>query len=155
MAARTQRPSLGALPPRFKFFLNPYLDARFTTSCPGCGGRMKQRKLPLAIHVHDWGMVIMNKTCRFCPGCDLLIAHQDEIESLLAALFERQAPSVIGNKYLVAGTVERGPWRRGLTQPLTPPETIAALHDFRDHVRYQPPQQWVRDEPADRTGKPR
>ena len=60
-----ETPRLGSLPPQFKFFLNPYTDTRFTTSCPGCAGRTKQRKLPLAIHVHGWGMVMLNKTCLF------------------------------------------------------------------------------------------
>lgn len=78
---------LGELPPQYKFFLNPYTDVRFTASCPGCSKQTKQRKLPLAIHVTDWGMVILNKACRFCPACDLLIAHQDEIEGHLAQLF--------------------------------------------------------------------
>ena len=78
---------LGNLAPLYKFFLNPYADVRFTSSCPNCCGKTKQRKLPLAIHVSDWGMVILNKTCRFCSTCDLVIGHQDEIEGFLAQLF--------------------------------------------------------------------
>ena len=35
-------------------------------------------KLPLVIHVKDWGPISLNKTCRYCSRCDLLIAHKDE-----------------------------------------------------------------------------
>jgi hypothetical protein len=48
------KPRLGKLPPLYKLFLNPYTDVRFTSSCPGCSGKTRQRKLPLAIHVHDF-----------------------------------------------------------------------------------------------------
>jgi hypothetical protein len=50
------RSQIGKQPPRYTFFLNPYLDARFT-KCPGCDGKMGQKKLPLVIHVDDWGPV--------------------------------------------------------------------------------------------------
>lgn len=136
-------PRLGKLPPRFSFFLNPYVDVRFTASCPGCSGRTKQRKLPLAIHVHAWGMVVLNKTCRFCSHCDLLIAHKDEIESHLAPLRSRLEPGVFGNDYLVVGTVERKDWRRGLDNPLGPAEMIEALHDFKKHLQFEPAPRWV------------
>lgn len=143
MARKTSElPRLGKLPRQYKFFLNPYRDVRFTTSCPGCTGKTKQRKLPLAIHVDDWGMVILNKTCRFCPYCDLLIAHQDEIEAHLAELLAQIAPQAVGNGYLIIGTVERKPWRRGLTDPLSSAEMIEALHDFKDHLQFKPAPIW-------------
>src|SRR5215218_7671086 len=76
-------PRLGKQPPRYRFFLNPYTDARFTT-CPQCGEKTRVRKLPLVIHIDPMQLVALNKTCRYCPRCDLLIAHQDELEAWLA-----------------------------------------------------------------------
>ncbi len=137
-----ERPQLGNLPPLYKFFLNPYTDIRFTSSCPSCYGKTKQRKLPLAIHVSDWGMVILNKTCRFCPVCELLIGHQDEIEGLLAQLFAELEPQIIGDDYLIVGTVERKDWRLGLAEPLSNAEMLAALHDFKDHLHFKPAPRW-------------
>src|SRR6266700_5615395 len=93
-------PRRGKQPPRYRFFLNPYTDVRFTT-CPQCRGKTSQRKLPLVIHIDPMQLVALNKTCRYCPRCDLLIAHQDELEA----------------------------W----------------LHDFRDVVRFPPPQRWARE----------
>jgi len=135
-------PRLGKQPPRYKFFLNPYQDGRFTR-CPECEGKMRQKKLPLAIHVEDAGMVILNKTSRFCPECDLLIAHQDEIEAQLAAIFTERSPEVVGNEYLVVGTLDRPDWQRGRETPLTNEGMLGALHDFKDVVNFTAAPRWV------------
>jgi hypothetical protein len=137
-----EKPRLGNLTPLYKFFLNPYADVRFTSSCPNCCSKTKQRKLPLAIQVSDWGMVILNKTCRFCPACELVIAHQDEIEGFLVQLFAESAPEVVGKDYLIVGTVDRKDWRRGLVEPLNSVEMLAALHDFKDHLHFKPSPRW-------------
>ncbi len=97
---------LGKQSPRYSFFLNPYSDVRFT-SCPKCRKRTRQRKLPLVIHVDPFNPVAINKTCRYCPTCDLLIAHKDEIEQQLSLLFARHDFTLIGNDYLVIGTQDR------------------------------------------------
>jgi len=123
-------------PPRYTFFLNPYLDARFT-KCPKCEGKVGQKKLPLVIHVEDWGPVSINKTCRFCSRCELLIAHKDKIESLLAQFFERLDPKVIGQDYLVIGTLDRSEWKRGVSGKVTLQDMIDVLHDFRDVVQFK------------------
>ncbi len=130
---------LGKLPPKYTFILNPYAEYRFTR-CPNCNRKMKQRKLPLFIHVDPCNPVALNKTCRYCPDCDLLIAHQDEIESLLVRLFAQLDPGIIGNDYLVVGTVERPAWRESMKQPKDIPEMLEHLHDFqRVHtVKVQP-----------------
>ena len=101
---------IGKLPCRYTFILNPYTDARFTR-CPGCDQPTKVRKLPLFIHVDPLNPIVLGKTCRYCPDCDLLIVHQDELEAQLEALFEERDPSLVGNDYLVLGTVERQAWR--------------------------------------------
>jgi len=122
---------LGKQPPQYRFFLNPYQDARFTR-CPQCDNKMGQRKLPLLIHVDPMQLLSLNKTCRYCHHCDLLIAHQDDLEHLLASIFIEQKPEVVGNDYLVLGTLDRSVWKRGTQQQLTLQETIEALHDFRE-----------------------
>jgi hypothetical protein len=129
-------PRLGKQSARYVFFLNPYGDARFT-KCPKCEGKTSQKKLPLVIHINDWGMMVLNKTCRYCRGCDLLIAHRDEIEPLLAQYFQRTAREVVGNDYLVVGTVDRADWRRGTEADMTPQDMIKVLHDFKDVVQFK------------------
>jgi hypothetical protein len=132
-----KHPRLGKQPSRYTFFLNPYTDARFT-KCPKCEGKMGQKKLPLVIHIDDGGMMVLNKTCRYCSACDLLIAHKDEIEALLASYFQRAAPEVVGNDYLIVGTVDRADWRRGTEGNVTPRDMIEVMHDFKDVVQFKP-----------------
>ena len=139
--APRETPRLGKRPPRYRFFLNPYTDARFTT-CPQCGEKTRVRKLPLVIHIDPMQLVALNKACRYCPRCDLLIAHQDELEAWLAAFFGHQLPEVVGNSYLVVGTEDQVDWRRGVGTPLSIQEALACLHDFAEVVRFEPAPRW-------------
>ncbi|MCX6689306.1 MAG: hypothetical protein NTZ39_06420, partial [Methanoregula sp.] len=78
------------------FFLNPYPDIAFTR-CPKCEEKTKIRKFCLLIHMDPKNIFLINKSCRYCPKCDLIIAKQVELESLLAAICEQYAPDIIGN----------------------------------------------------------
>ncbi|HEY3082774.1 MAG TPA: hypothetical protein VGM69_23040 [Chloroflexota bacterium] len=138
---RADMPRLGKARPRHRFFLNPYSDARFTV-CPICRGKMRLRKLPLVVHVDPMELVALNKSCRYCPGCDLLIVHQNELEPLLAATFSQRKPEVVGNDYLVVGTLDRADWLRGTKTPLLIAEMLEHLHDFREALRFEPAPAW-------------
>lgn len=138
---------LGKQQPRFKFFLNPYVDMRFTR-CPQCEGKTKLRKLPLMIHIEPNNFLALNKTCRYCPYCDLLIAHQDELESNLAASFAQHQPAAIGNDYLVAGTFDRADWQKGVNAPVPVAEMLNYLHDFRQVLTFKVTGGWLPKEEA-------
>ena len=139
-------PRLGKLPPMYNFILNPHSETRVST-CPACEQRMRQRKVPLFIHVDPAQPVSINYTCRYCPECDLLVAHQDEIEHLLASTFAERDPSAIGNDYLVMGTVERAFWRESMATPKSPAEMLEHLHDFKEvwSLEFQPGG-WYKDD---------
>jgi hypothetical protein len=141
-----KNPRLGKLPPMYNFILNPHPETR-VSRCPNCEQRMRQRKVPLFIHVDPMHPVAIGYTCRYCPNCDLLVAHQDEIERLLADLFAERDPSAIGNNYLVMGTVERKAWRASLVEPMSPVELLEQLHDFKEvwSLEFRPAG-WYRDE---------
>jgi len=99
-------------PKRHTFILNPYKSERFTR-CPKCDGKTKIRKRPFVVHVDPQELTIFNLTSPYCPACDLVILHQDKLETMLAAGFEQaNRPEVIGNDYLVLGTVDRNFWQR-------------------------------------------
>ena len=138
---------LGKQPPRYYFFLNPYTDARFTR-CPKCAGKTRVRKLPLVIHIDPQHLISLNKTCKYCPYCDLLIANQDEIEGFLAAYFGANQPEVVGNDYLVVGTVDRADWLRGMHSEVAVQDMLERLHDFRDYVQYELEPRWGQREPS-------
>jgi hypothetical protein len=121
-------PFFGELPARYKFFLNPYSDMRFTR-CPQCEGKTTQKKLPLVIHVEPHYPVNLNYMCRYCPKCDILIAHKDESEGHLHRLFS-----------------ERAYWKEGFTKPHFPQETLANLHGFKEYLNFKRTGRWLPDE---------
>jgi hypothetical protein len=82
--------------------------------------------------------VCLNKTCRYCPRCDLVIAHQDEVEEQLTALFGEWQPELVGNAYLVLGTLDPEVWERGRHTPLTIPEMRDNLHDWQAVLSIRP-----------------
>lgn len=138
---RQSAPRLGKQPPRHRFFLNPYPDSRFT-ACPKCYGKTKLRKLPLVIHIEGPFLLSLNKTCRYCPYCDLVIAHQDNLEAQLVNVCLERAPELVGNDYLVVGTVDRPVWLRGTRGELAPQEILDNLHEFKDYWAFELGPRW-------------
>jgi hypothetical protein len=118
---------IGKREPRYSFLLNPYSDVRLS-KCPQCHRLTHHRKFALFIHVDGWGPVLLGKTCRYCTPCELIMAHQDELEAELAQSPARFVPGVPGRGYLVLGTVERKVWQKGLTGSGTP------FDEIREHT---------------------
>jgi hypothetical protein len=139
----------GQLPPRYRFALNAHADYR-ASRCPRCNGLTYPRKFPLLIFVHPDEFRVMDKTCQYCSKCEFIIAHQDELEAELVAHFEQLQPELIGNDYLVVGTVERKVWHEGLNQPQNLVQVLPHTADFKKFVEIEyEPGGWY---PAD-TGK--
>ena len=124
---------MGAQPPRYRFALNPHRPLRFS-ACSDCGAKTKLRKLPLVIHVDGFGLVTLGKTCRLCVSCEILVAHQDEIDPLIQNLVGVTRPLP---DYLVLGTADRTFWRRGLRGPQPLAELIQNMADFKEHLRLE------------------
>jgi hypothetical protein len=124
---------VGKLPPMYRFILNPHTDVRFST-CPNCEGKMSIRKVPLFIHVQPHYPTTINKHCRYCPKCDILIVHQDELEHMLTLTYEKRQPEIIGNEYFVLGTLEPSSWRRRDREPLLMENVLDHVHDFKERL---------------------
>ena len=103
---------VGKLPKRYAFALNRYKSERFS-QCPKCNGLMNMRKFALFIHVDGWGPLSMGKTCRYCPRCEFIIAHQDDLEKVLTGFFKQHGPDKIGKDYFVLGTASLKSWKEG------------------------------------------
>jgi hypothetical protein len=134
---------IGKLPPRYRFNLNPYRDARFT-SCPICSQKMGQRKLPLFIHIDPMYQTLLNYTCKYCSLRNLLLVHQDRLEDLLIRILTTQKKEkLIGNEYLVLGTVDLAVWKEGRS---TLQHALDNMHDFVDVLTVEPAHYgWVED----------
>src|SRR5208283_5214355 len=104
---------IGELHPRYSFMLNPHVELRLS-KCPKCQQPTHLRKFALFIHVEGWGSIALGKTCRYCSRCEMIMVHQDELEAELAQSFSQIAPEVIGNEYMVLGTIEKKVWQEGL-----------------------------------------
>jgi hypothetical protein len=134
---------MGELPPRYAFILNPFPRERFTR-CPRCEAKTRARKVPLVIHVDELGLMARKTTCRVCVLCDLLIAHQAEIEATIDGLALVPSESM-KRSYLVLGTVEPRTWRRGFTGGVTIAELRGHMADFKDHLKIEvEPAVWFR-----------
>jgi Flp pilus assembly protein TadD len=125
----------GKQSPRYNFFLNIFSDTRFTT-CPQCEGKTRARKLPLAIHVNPNIPMILEKICRYCYTCDLLIIHRDQLEEQLFRKLLLTNPEAIDNDYLVIGTLDNTEWNRMKYQELSFRQIAEHLHDFKEVVTF-------------------
>lgn len=130
-----------------RFFLNPYEDAAFT-KCPKCEGKTKVRKFPLVIHIDPSQLFLLNKQCRYCEGCDLIIARRSEVENLVVAAFEQGDRTIIGNEYVVVGTLPRKLWRAcNNNTDMRPMDVLDRTHIFKDVSEFELiPGGWVPDE---------
>lgn len=132
---------MGALPPRYSFLLNPHLHERFSR-CPRCRATTRVRKLVLVIHRDPIGLVLLRKPCRLCVICEVLIAHEDEMNRLINAL-PADRPAV--SPYLVLGTIDSKTWREGMSGTVAIQQVRDHMADFKAYMRVDiTPRHWAR-----------
>jgi hypothetical protein len=101
----------------------------------------------LLVHIDPMHLLAQNIHCRFCPDCDLLIVHQDELEAQLVIHVSEHFPADVGNDYLVMGTMERTAWNENRRNPKPLPEILDAVADFREVLTIKVrPAGWYRDD---------
>ena len=137
--AKKKAARLGRRPPRYSFILNPYEDLRCST-CPTCGKATYPRKFALLVYVEGYGPFVLGKTCKYCSKCEIIIAHKDELEAILAAQFSVLNPEVIGNDYEVLATVDTKFWKAGMKASPTIDETLEHTADIKKYLdlHYRP-----------------
>src|SRR5438309_2002877 len=142
MAARRPRQDrMGQLPPRYSFLLNPHRREAFTR-CPRCKATTLVRKMVLVIHVDTVGLVLLRKTCRLCVVCEMLIAHEAEMDHVIDGLLDHEGAA---REYVVLGTLDTRTWRRGLSGTVTSDEVTGSMADFKACMRVDvTPRQWSR-----------
>jgi len=63
----------------------------------------------------------------------MLIGDKHEIEHHLTEMFLKINPKVIGNYYIVLGTVEKIAWGENVNQPKPFNEMLQHIHDFKSY----------------------
>ena len=124
---------MGALPPRYSFFLNAYRDERFTR-CPRCHATTRLRKIPLVIHVDSFGLVLLRKTCRLCVACEMLIVHEFELNAEVQQVASRSDSDA---EYLVLGTLRSGTWRAGMREHISVEQVKRDMADFVAYMKVE------------------
>ena len=136
---------MGLLPPRFSFLLNPHQNESFTR-CPRCKAKTRVRKLVLVIHVDSVRLILLRKTCRLCIVCEILIAHEAEMDRLIGGL----ETGVLRREYIVLGTLDPKTWRRGFSGSVTVDEVAGTMADFKAYMRVDiTPRHWSRKSDPD------
>ena len=124
---------MGGLPPRYSFLLNPHANERFTR-CPRCKATTGLRKIPLVVHVDSFGLALLRKACRLCVVCEMLIAHETEMNRVIDGL---AAQSGTRPDYVVLGTLGSGTWRDGLCGDATIQQVKDDMADFKAYLRVE------------------
>ena len=114
------------------YFSSNHYDSTAFSRCPVCEEKTKIRKYCLVVHIDLKNLFSINKTCRYCTRCDLIIVKQKELDSTLAAICEQDAPDSIDSEYFVFGTMDKKDWKEGLTGELGQREAIERSYPFKD-----------------------
>lgn len=121
---------------RQRLFLNPYTDFAFT-KCPRCERPTRVRMTPLVIHIEPVVLLVFNKKVRLCPHCELVIVSKAMLEAYMATHFEAARPEIVGNDYVVCGTLDRSDWRALQQRGAAPDEILDAAWFFEDVWEFQ------------------
>ena len=115
---------------KYYFFLNPYTDSSFTR-CPKCENKTKVKKLPLAILLEKKKIMFMlNKTCKFCPYCELIIAKKHELELIIMQFLGVE--HITDKDFTVMGTQDKAIYREGLNKGLIKDIPLKGVSLFKD-----------------------
>jgi hypothetical protein len=99
--------------------------------------KTKVRKFPLVIHIHPQQLFLLNKQCKYCTNCDLIITKKKEIEDLMAFRLSQENTEVIGNDYLAIGTLDKEDWKLGDRGLLSPKEIMERMYVFKDEWKFE------------------
>lgn len=132
---------------KYELFLNPYLEYRFT-KCPKCEKNTKERKHCLVIDYEDQQnksnrLISINKTCKFCEKCQLLIVDKKELEELLHQIVSAMDLEFDKNSYFLFGTVDRKIWKLGQGEDYATKDFIQHIMPFKDSLQFEiQPAEW-------------
>ncbi len=134
-----KKETIGQLTPKYSFILNEHSDYR-VSKCPKCDFNTFKRKFPLLIYVSKSIPITLGLSCTYCAKCELIIAHQHELEGELYEIFNKINPGVIGNEYFVVGTMNKNVWKKNIGKKSNFTQILEHIADFKEvlDLHYQP-----------------
>lgn len=120
------------------FFLNPYDNWRHTR-CPRCDAKTRPRRRNVVILIDPNALCLTGTDCRYCPDCDLLIAHADLIQQSLTHLMRPSMPDIVGTDYVVLGMIETPAMQGRGPGPVEHEWAMARLKRFRAYEQFTDP----------------
>lgn len=97
----------------------------------------------LIIHVDPHHLLSFNKSCRFCPDCEIIIVKKADLEAYLAAVGEQHFAEAIGNDYVVMGTLDRKLHRKGKAKRLDVKTAIESFTPFLGQLKLEVTGGWT------------
>jgi hypothetical protein len=89
----------------------------------------------------SFGFVLLRKTCRLCLACEMLIAHEFELNEEIHRVAARSDGD---GEYLVLGTLGSGTWRAGIRESISLEQVKLDMADFMAYMKIDiTPRQWA------------
>lgn len=85
----------------------------------------------------------LNKTCKYCPYCELLIAKKQEIEDLIKDFLGLN--DLKENDYFIFGTIDKKIFLKGMNNKLTTKELIGNTIIFQDIWNFEMTGRWIKN----------
>jgi len=126
---------------KYYFFLNPYIEYVFSR-CPKCHNTTKNKKLPIVILFdEDKKVMSLNKTCRYCPFCELIIAKKHELDEIAKQFLGKSI--LKKDEYYVVGTHEKDMWNKSMNGSSSQKEQLENIIFFKDVWLFEMTGGWV------------
>lgn len=121
---------------KYYFYLNPHDEYKWT-KCPKCDNKTKVRKYCLMIHYEEKTvnfnqLISLNKSCKFCPYCELIIGQKSEIETYLNQIIPNFGFRFSSDNYFVFGTMDRKDWKKSQKESLNQGKALDVVLRFKD-----------------------
>lgn len=82
-------------------------------------------------------LVSLNKSCKFCPYCELIIGQKSEIETYLSQIISNFGFQFNSDNYFVFGTMDRKDWKKSQKEPLNQGKALDVIYRFKDILDFE------------------
>ncbi len=82
-------------------------------------------------------LISLNKSCKFCPYCELIIGQKSEIEKYLNQIILNFGLQFNPANYFVFGTMERKDWKQGQDGSLDSGKALDIMLQFKSILDFE------------------